>query len=140
LSPFTIEEKQCMSELNSAHRWGAFMASFMFLGLSAQPAAACDVLNRSQVRYFTGFFVASHYCPFAKKPMDGAQFLAMLQALKYVTDGSPMEGDCMEVMKEEKDAALAIAQKDLDGVCNWAKRQLDASATLKEFFSKVGVF
>jgi hypothetical protein len=122
-----------------AKQWTC-VAAFALAAFSAQPASACEVLNRDQVRYFTGFFIASHYCPFAKKPMDGAQLFVMLQTFKYVSDGSPMEGNCVEIMKEEKDAGLAIVQKDKDGVCNWAKGQLEKNGVLREFFSKVGIF
>jgi hypothetical protein len=66
--------------------------------MSAQPAAACEVLDQGQVRYLTGFVVASHYCPFRKKPIDAAQFLAILHALKIVTDQDPTEGNCMEIL------------------------------------------
>jgi hypothetical protein len=128
-----------IKEARRSRHW-AFVVILILLGSFAQPAVACDVLDRGKIRYFTGFVVASHYCPFRKKPIDAAQFVAILHALKWVTDTNPTEGNCMEILTAEQDAALAIAKKDMEGVCNWAKGELDRSPVLQEFFSSAGAF
>jgi hypothetical protein len=116
------------------------VALFVPLGLSAHPAGACDVLDRGQVRYFTGFVMASHYCPFRKQPIDAAKLLAILHALKIVSDQDPTQGNCMEILIEERDKALAITERDMDGLCKWAEGELNKYPDTKHFFSELGIF